>query len=42
MRSQLAAPSSNVLLNWIESELPIKQLTEQEPYLEGLRRAGLT
>jgi len=39
---ELRRAQPNVSLAWIETELPIRQQTEREHYLEGLRRAGLT
>jgi TolB-like protein len=39
---ELCRTQPNISLAWIESELPIREQTEREHYLEGFRRAGLT
>jgi TolB-like protein len=38
---ELRGVQPNVSLDWIAKEIPIKQQTEREHYLEGFRRAGL-
>jgi tetratricopeptide (TPR) repeat protein len=38
---ELRGVQPNVSLDWIAKEIPIKQHTEREHYLEGFRRAGL-
>ena len=38
---ELRGVQSNVSLDWIAKEIPIKQHAEREHYLEGFRRAGL-
>jgi TolB-like protein/Tfp pilus assembly protein PilF len=38
---ELRRVQPNVSLDWIAKEMPIKQDTEREHYLEGFRRAGL-
>jgi class 3 adenylate cyclase len=31
----------NISLNWVATQMPIKQKADREHYLNGLRRAGL-
>jgi hypothetical protein len=38
---ELRGAQPNISLPWIESQMPIKQDTDREHYLEGFRRAGL-
>jgi tetratricopeptide (TPR) repeat protein len=38
---ELRRVQPNISLDWIAKEMPIKQDTEREHYLEGFRRAGL-
>jgi tetratricopeptide (TPR) repeat protein len=38
---QLRRAQPNISLDWISHHLPIKEISEREHYLEGLRRAGL-
>jgi len=38
---ELRGVQPNVSLDWIAKEIPIKQHTEREHYLEGFRLAGL-
>jgi TolB-like protein len=39
---ELRRVQPNISLDWIAKEMPIKQDSEREHYLQGLRRAGLT
>jgi hypothetical protein len=38
---ELRRVQPNVTLAWIANELPMKQASDREHYLEGFRRAGL-
>jgi len=38
---ELRRAQPNITLAWIENQMPIKQDTDREHYLEGFRRAGL-
>lgn len=38
---QLRRTQPNISLDWIASQMPIKESSEREHYLEGFRRAGL-
>lgn len=39
---ELRRTQPNVSLAWIASELPMQRCSDQEHYVEGFRRAGLT